>query len=580
MSAKETPQNGVSNSWSELRDLITEPEQKRLDELQKRLDDPVLRAEEISRVLPDALTLGTDRDQNISRALQSTIDNALRNSVRKNPKALADAIYPSLGPAIRRAISATLMSMIQSLNQLLNQSFSLQGIRWRFEAIRTKRPFAEIVLLHSLVYRVEQLFLIHAQTGLVLQHVASEAADVRDPDMVSGMLTAIQDFVVDSFRGDTEEQLDTLRMSGDHSVWIERGSDIVLAAVIRGTPPLYLRERFSDLVDRTQKKYKTLLEKFDGQISAFNMLKPQLEDLLAFQEREKRTPISPLLWIFALLAISGIVFGSWRYISAKRAWQHYVFSLKSQSGIVVTAATSHKSGYVIEGFKDPLAPDPQALLPSAGLSSKAIAYRWEPYDCLDDAFVLKRARLRLHPPDGVSLRFSNGILSAKGKAPHRWVAFFKRQAATLPGVVEFDAGKLQDIEMQELKNAIAELERHYILFDPGQSVIEKRHQEDLDRILALLRRIGAQCRAVNVSATIALVGHADQSGSQLLNIALSKQRADNTYRYFLHKGISPLLLLPVGAGVKMSMTAEQQVPSKHRDRSVTFFANITGSYEE
>ena len=146
---------------------------------------------------------------------------ALKTSVHKNPKVLADAIFPVLGPAIRKAISTTLMAMIQSLNMILNQSFSWRGIKWRLESLRSRRPFAEVILLHSLVYRVEQIFLIHRKTGLVLQHITADPSDSRDPDLVSGMLTAIQDFVKDTFDSEHGEMLDTLRMDGDHSLWIE-----------------------------------------------------------------------------------------------------------------------------------------------------------------------------------------------------------------------------------------------------------------------------------------------------------------------------------------------------------------------
>ena len=40
--------------------------------------------------------------------------------------------------------------------------------------MRTGRSFAEVVMLRSLVYRVEQIFLIHRETSLSLLHVGDE----------------------------------------------------------------------------------------------------------------------------------------------------------------------------------------------------------------------------------------------------------------------------------------------------------------------------------------------------------------------------------------------------------------------
>ena len=79
-----------------------------------------------------------------------------------------------MGPAIRRAIAEALRAMVDSFNQVLQHSLSARALRWRVEAWRTGRPFAEVVLSHSLVYRVEQVFLVHRDTGLLLQHVAAD----------------------------------------------------------------------------------------------------------------------------------------------------------------------------------------------------------------------------------------------------------------------------------------------------------------------------------------------------------------------------------------------------------------------
>ena len=88
------------------------------------------------------------------------------------------------------------------MNQTLGRSFSAQGLKWRLEAWRTGKALREVVLLRTLVYRVEQVFLIHRETGLLLQHVsAGPRRASQDADMVSGMLTAIRDFVQDSFGG-------------------------------------------------------------------------------------------------------------------------------------------------------------------------------------------------------------------------------------------------------------------------------------------------------------------------------------------------------------------------------------------
>jgi len=108
--------------------------------------------------------------------------------------------------------------MIQSFDKTLEYSLSVQGLKWRWEALRTKKPFGEIVLLHTLLYQVEQVFLIHRKSSLGIQHVVSKNVKIQDPDLVAGMLSAIRDFVQDSFKLEKDETLGTLRMGSNRTI--------------------------------------------------------------------------------------------------------------------------------------------------------------------------------------------------------------------------------------------------------------------------------------------------------------------------------------------------------------------------
>ena len=118
-------------------------------------------------------------DVKLRRALQPLLEEALQLSVQSNPRMLADALFPIFGKAIRKAIASELDGMLQSLSQTLEQSFSWRSVQWRWESFRTGKPYAEIVVLRSLLYRVEQVFLIHRNSGLLLQHVAASVRASR-----------------------------------------------------------------------------------------------------------------------------------------------------------------------------------------------------------------------------------------------------------------------------------------------------------------------------------------------------------------------------------------------------------------
>src|SRR3954462_1970936 len=154
-----------ATEFAELRSLIIGPEQRDLRALEARLNDPGRVARDVSEVLPEAVALRR-HDPHLTRALAPSIEEAITTSVRRNPQPLADALFPVIGPAIRKAIAASLSGMLESLNRTLEHSLSWRAIQWRVTALRTGRSFAEVVLLNTLVYRVEQVLLIDRRTGL------------------------------------------------------------------------------------------------------------------------------------------------------------------------------------------------------------------------------------------------------------------------------------------------------------------------------------------------------------------------------------------------------------------------------
>lgn len=563
-----------ANPYEELRELLTGPERRRIDEISKRLNDPVRRAEELSEHLPDAIALGASRGNRIARALQPTIDSALKASATRNPKAIADAIFPVLGPAIRKAISAALTGMIQSLNHILNQSLSWQGLGWRLEALRTRKPFAEVVLLHTLVYRVEQIFLIHGRSGLLLQHVVAEHIDIKDPDLVSGMLTAIQDFAKDSFDAETGEMLDTLRMDGDHSVWIEHGTDAILAAVIRGMPPVELRSRLRELLEEVHRRCADALINFDGQIDAFAIIKHDLEDALAFQVRHRRNTISPLLWLLAAALVCLGAFWIWHTVDSHRHWRALVTRLQSEQGILLTTADQIDGRYYIAGFRDPLAGDIEEIISHSGLTPESVQSRWQPFFALDPSTIIKRATLILQPPPTVELSLSNGALKLRGIASHGWIKRFRDQSGAIPGIQGYDDAGLIDSEMSELRTAIAALERQIIYFAPGRARLDESQSAAMDQLRATLEKIQRLYKSMSMTVRIAVIGQTDPSGPWTFNLDLSRKRAQAVMSWLIQHRIDPANMHIVGAAVQSTADASTLIKDPRVYRSVIFKAFI------
>ncbi|NOT54629.1 MAG: OmpA family protein, partial [Deltaproteobacteria bacterium] len=371
-----------SDELGELRALLLGPEQSQLATLRARFDDPQRFAEELGSLLPDAVRARTAKDQQLTKALTPTVEAAISASVKKNPQPLVDAITPVIGPAIRKAIAQAFSELTQSINQAMERSFSREGLSWRVEAWRTGKPFSEVVLSHTLLYRVEQVFLIHRKTGLLLHHVVGGAGAVQDVDMVSSMLTAIRDFVQDSFGTRSEEVLDNFQV-GELTVMVEQGPLALLAAVVRGAAPKDLRLVFQEAIEQIHVEHAQSLDAFAGDAAPFEKTRLYLEDCLRTQtgspsgqqDAKKVAPLTMIGGVVGVLLLVWIGVSTWN----RWRWEAYLAQLKAEPGIIVVSADAEDGKYVIRGLRDPLAADPIALLQATPIPPEQVVGQWEPY---------------------------------------------------------------------------------------------------------------------------------------------------------------------------------------------------------
>jgi len=124
-------------------------------------------------------------------------EDAIDLSVRKDPDILSSALLPVIGGAIRKAMAKMLAEMMANMNSGLESVFSLQRLAWRIEALKTGKPFIEIMLAHTMEYSIDHAFLIHKKTGLLLKSMSRPGCATADDDMVSSMLTAIRQYIGD-----------------------------------------------------------------------------------------------------------------------------------------------------------------------------------------------------------------------------------------------------------------------------------------------------------------------------------------------------------------------------------------------
>ncbi|MEM9479935.1 MAG: hypothetical protein AAGA58_09815 [Verrucomicrobiota bacterium] len=226
-------------------------------------------------------------DKALAAALEPVMRENIVRGLKENPAVIIDIVYPVLGRVVRKSISEAIRSLINSIEDSARSTFSLRRLKWRFQAMREGRPYTQILLENRLVYRVEEVMLIHRRTGLLAMHESMKPEHGEDRELVSGMLTAIEDFARDSFKLDDGANLSSFHF-GDLQLIIKASPHALLAAAVRGAPPHSVHEVLDDALVTIHERCLNQLRNYDGDSSGLESIRHELRECLVMQEKLRK----------------------------------------------------------------------------------------------------------------------------------------------------------------------------------------------------------------------------------------------------------------------------------------------------
>ena len=124
-------------------------------------------------------------------------------------------------------------------------------------------------------YRIEDIYLIYNDGRLITGQSLKET--IIDQDIMGSMLTAINDFVQDSFKAGGE--LGSIDY-GDNRIMIERGEQVVLAVVIYGEETRELRSQVANGLRQVESRFSSELAGWNGDVDLLSGTHEILQPLL------------------------------------------------------------------------------------------------------------------------------------------------------------------------------------------------------------------------------------------------------------------------------------------------------------
>jgi hypothetical protein len=126
---------------------------------------------------------------------------------------------------------------------------------------------------------IEDLFLLNHRDGLLIKHETRRLRPDVDTDILTGMLTAVQQFVKDALRGDDYADLNEMTVGQMH-ILIGRGKWLVLAARIEGDGTQPWTASIERCIKDMEDHHWDQLEDWDGDMAIARTLTPYLKKLI------------------------------------------------------------------------------------------------------------------------------------------------------------------------------------------------------------------------------------------------------------------------------------------------------------
>jgi len=131
---------------------------------------------------------------------------------------------------------------------------------------------------------IDEVFLM-TPTGMLLKHYTRRLRPDQDEDILAGMLTAVQNFVRDSF-DEAGGRLNEIRFE-HYDILISHAKNVVVAAIISTKKPEKLRNQLNNVTDDIELRYGEAIKHWSGDRQELGDVDAAMKRFLAGKYKSK-----------------------------------------------------------------------------------------------------------------------------------------------------------------------------------------------------------------------------------------------------------------------------------------------------
>ncbi len=515
---------------------------ERIGALAKELDDPDAILERLAPQIDKVIerNIGLNRDalvdtlspiiadvlsheikhsgEMIAEALAPVIGSAIRVQIRTQRDEVVDALYPVIGSTVAKFVSQSFRDLLDTINEQVQNTFSTATIRRKLTAKIKGIPESELLLRENLGWKVEALFLVHKETGLLMAQKTAPDIEIGEPEMIASMLTAIRSFVNDWLaRGGNESEINQIEY-GDATIYLEVAGSCYVAVVLRGLVRPMLSETVSRELAAIVEEQMEAIRSFSGDLSTLDTDKIDMH----------------LQRILDVRAANDSAAGT----ASRSRWPLYVI------GAVLLGAVGYGGyrGYLSYGN----ARIETALLERYTHDPSLALCRIRPH-------VQTRTIVLEGAVADTAQREAAGQI-ARGSAAGRRI---ENRLIVAQTPAEAVARRVQALEKRLPQTLPLDRLSSRFYFDYGSDRVKSRDRDKIDLIASLMR--------LYPETGIMLVGYSDRKGSEKSRLAVAAKRAESVKRMLVDEGVSgKRIVLRTSAGYPDDLNASNYSDAEAR----------------
>ena len=564
MTDKVPPSESSDNSLDKVRKLLIGQDDKFIQEkLQHNAKGLV------SNVVSEALFERESKDGSVNKVLVPLVERSLHRSIEANSEKIVGTLYPLVGALVRKAVSSFLVEFVERTNALIENSFSPKSVSWRFKAWQSGVSYSEYVASQIYQYQVQQILVIHRDTGTLLHSISSDPEKEKDADLISSMLVAINDFVADAFgvtSNESENELGEIK-TDDFTLLIKIGPQALLVAAVTGSIPPEVRGTLQKALEEFHQFYQQPLVNYDGDNTPFEGCETILSDCLVSERKEGEGKRSKrivgtvvLVAIFASLLILSFMRVS---LSILKSDLH---ELTPPPGVIVTDVFISNGRVHAKVMRDPVATNIEQWLVENEINVDKVTVVEEPFVSLNPSLVEQKLEKLIN---NYPLSESESVTMDKGENRSYLISGtvftpsainLDQQINAIPGIealvvdtsllsvkaaYEINDSVLQKATLNRLVNKVSS---QNVLFATNQEALSEVQLATLEELASDIKQLLKLADSTNTIVNIVVMGASDNSGSSARNRTLSQKRAENVVNSLISLGVESDILIPISLG--------------------------------